>query len=193
MNDPRGLRTSHLIALGGAGLALASLWAPWYRLHLPAALRDALQQHAGTLASPVGNFVQSLAALLPESVSGDAWLVFSRTDVLVAFLAALAITALLAAAGTFGSGIRVATDAAARVSAGAGAVAALAVGGRIANPPGPNAYVDVRWGAWACLIGCGLMVAGGLVALRSPVLTVPARATAAPPPAAAAGSVAPPG
>jgi hypothetical protein len=193
MNEPRGLRTGHLAALGGAVLALASLWAPWYRLHLPAALQDALQHRAGTLPAPLGTFVQSLATLLPESVSGNAWQVLGRTDVAVAFLSALVIAALLAAAGSFGRGVRVDLDAAGRVAAGAGTIAALAVGGRIVDAPGPDAYVDVRWGAWACLAGCALMVAGGLLALRRSPAPVPDNAPAPPAPTAVTGSVAPPG
>jgi hypothetical protein len=163
MEESRGLTTGHLAALGGACLALAALWAPWYRIDL-GALQDALQQRPGLVGTPLGGFVQSLAALMPRSVSGDAWQVLDRTDVLVAMLAGAAIVALLAAAGTFGPGIRVARQVAARATVGAGAVSALFVGGRIMNPPGPNAYVDVRWGAWACLLGCVAMIAGGIAA-----------------------------
>jgi hypothetical protein len=162
MDDSRGLRTGHLVALGGAALALASLWAPWYRVDLDA-LRQALQQQPGFNGTSLGGFVASIAALLPHSISGDAWQTLHRLDVLVAFASGAAIVALLAAAGALGAGIRVERDAAARVAIAAGAVCALFVAGRVMNPPGPNAIVDVRWGAWACLLGCGLMVAGGLM------------------------------
>jgi hypothetical protein len=193
MSDARGLRNSHLAALAGAVLALCSLWAPWYRVHLPAALRDALAHGAGTVPAPIGGFVQSLAALLPESVSGDAWQVLHRIDVAVAFLAAAALAALLAAGGSLGAGVRVDRDAAARIAAGAGLVAGLLVAGRIADPPGPHAYVDVRWGAWACLLGCALMLAGGLLSLRPREQAAPLMpAPVAPPPPAVTGSVAPP-
>jgi hypothetical protein len=165
MDDPRGLTTGHLAALGGAVLALASLWAPWYRVDLDA-LRQALQQQPGFNGTPLGGFVQSIAAVLPRSISGDAWETLHRLDVLVAFASGVAIVALLAAAGSFGPGIRVARDAAARLSAGAGAVCALFVAGRVINPPGPDAYLEVRWGAWACLLGCGLMIAGGMRAAQ---------------------------
>jgi hypothetical protein len=104
--------------------------------------------------------------VLPRSISGDAWETLHRLDVLVAFASGTAIVALLAAAGSFGPGIRVARDAAARLSAGAGAVCALFVAGRVINPPGPDAYLEVRWGAWACLLGCGLMIAGGMRAAQ---------------------------
>jgi hypothetical protein len=163
MDDSRGLRPGHLVALAGAALALLSLWAPWYRVDLDA-LRQALQQQPGFSGTSLGGFVQSIAALLPHSISGDAWQTLHRLDVLVAFASGAAIVALLAAAGSFGPGIRVAHDAAARVAVAAGAVCALFVAGRLMNPPGPNAIVDVRWGAWACLLGCGLMVAGGIAA-----------------------------
>jgi hypothetical protein len=166
MHDERGLRTGHLLALGGAGLALAALWAPWYQLHL-SALQDALQQR-GVLGTPVGNVLQSLTALLPRSISGNGWQVLERIDVLVALLAVSALAVLLAAAGAFGDGIRVARGAAARICVGAGVVGALAVGGRVLNPPGPNEFIDVRWGAWACLIGCAAMVIGGTLALSEP-------------------------
>jgi hypothetical protein len=165
MSDERGLRSGHLLALGGAALALAALWAPWYQINV-GVLQDALQQH-GVAGTQVGNLLQSLTALLPRTISGDAWEVLGRIDVLVALLAALAVAVLLAAAGAFGSGIRVAREAAARVCVSTGVIAALAVGGRALNPPGPNDYVDVRWGAWACLAGCVLMAVGGLLALDS--------------------------
>jgi hypothetical protein len=164
MNDERGLQTGHLLALGGAALALAALWAPWYEIRLDG-LQGALAQ-PGVAGTQVGNLLQSVTALLPKTISGDAWETLGRVDVLVALLAALSIAVLLAAAGAFGSGISVARDAAARACAGTGAIAALAVGARALDPPAPSAYVDVRWGAWACLIGCALMVAGGLLALR---------------------------
>jgi hypothetical protein len=165
MTEQRGLRTGHLVALAGAAVALASLWAPWYRVDL-GSLRDALAQRPGIAGTQAGSFLQSLMALLPRSVSGNAWQTLHQTDVLVAIGSCAALAALLAAAGTFGSGIRVSLDAAARLSSAAGAVCALFVAGRALNPPGPNAYLDVRWGAWACLIGLGLMVAGGLSALN---------------------------
>jgi len=167
MDDSRGLRTGHLVALGGAALALASLWAPWYRVDLDA-LRQALQQQPGFNGTSLGSFVASIAALLPHSISGDAWQTLHRLDLLVAFASGAAIVALLAAAGGLGTGIRVERDAAARVAVAAGAVCALFVAGRVMNPPGPNAYLDVRWGAWACLLGCALMVAGGIAANSAP-------------------------
>jgi hypothetical protein len=180
-----------MLALAGAGVTLASLWAPWYRLHLPAALRDLVQQRADAYGPAAGNFVRGLAALLPDSISGDAWTVFERTDVVLALASVLVAAALLAAAGAFGPGIRVAGDAAARAATGAGAVGALLVAGRIADPPGPNAYLDVRWGAWAGLLGCALMIAGGVMASRAP--TVELTLDPLPPPEPAVmGSVAPP-
>ena len=94
MDDSRGLRTGHLVALGGAALALASLWAPWYRVDLDA-LRQALQQQPGFNGTPLGGFVASIAALLPHSISGDAWQTLHRLDVLVAFASGAAIVALL--------------------------------------------------------------------------------------------------
>jgi hypothetical protein len=163
MSDHRGLRSGHLVALAGACLALGSLWAPWYRVDL-GAIQGALQQRAGLAGTPAGDFMQSLMALLPRSISGDAWQTLHDTDVLVAFASVAAIAALLAAGGSFGPGIRVSRDAASRLSAGAGAICALFVGGRAMNPPGPNVYIDVRWGAWACLIGCAAMAAGGVAA-----------------------------
>jgi hypothetical protein len=187
MNEERGLRSGHLLALGGAALALAALWAPWYEVNL-GVLQDALRQR-GVAGTQVGSFLQSLTALLPKTISGNAWEVLGRTDVLVALLAALALAVLLAAADAFGSGIRVARDSAARVCVASGVVAALAVGGRALDPPGPNDYVDVRWGAWACLTGCVLMAIGGLLALSAGRA---APVTATPAPAPVAGSVPPP-
>jgi hypothetical protein len=167
MSESRGLRSGHLVALAGALLSLASLWAPWYRLHLPPGLRELLQQRADAFGPAAGNFVRALSSLLPDSISGDAWVVFTRTDVVLALISALVILTLLATAGTFGPGIGVAADSAARVASVAGALAGLAVAARMADPPGPNAYLDVRWGAWACLLGCALMIAGGIAALRA--------------------------
>jgi hypothetical protein len=187
MSEQRGLRTGHLLALAGAGVTLASLWAPWYRLHLPAALRDLVQQRADAFGPAAGNFVRALTALLPASISGDAWTVFAHTDIVLAMGSALVGAVLLAAAGAFGPGIRVAGGAAARIAAGAGAIGFLVVAARIADPPGPNAYLDVRWGAWAGLIGCALMVAGGLMVSREDTVSV----TLDPAPAVT-GSVAPP-
>ena len=194
MSESRGLRSGHLLALAGAGTVLASLWAPWYRMHIPAALRDLVQQRADAYSPAAGSFVRSLSGLLPESISGDAWTVFGRVDVALALLGALVIVTMLAAAGAFGPGVRVAGEAAARAAALAGVVAGIMVAARIMDPPGPSAYLDVRWGAWACLLGCALMIAGGLMASRTP--DAAASAAFAPPigPApVAADSIAPPG
>jgi hypothetical protein len=195
MSESRGPRSGHLLALAGAGIALASLWAPWYRLHLPAALREMLQQRADAYGPAAGNFIRAMSALIPDSISGDAWLVFTRTDVLIALISALVIVTLLAGAGAFGTGVRVAGESAARAASVAGTVGGLAVAARMIDPPGPNAYLDVRWGAWACLLGCARMVAGGLMAGRTPVEAAPAAAFQPPvaPAAAVADSVAPPG
>jgi hypothetical protein len=175
MTEQRGLRTGHLVALAGAAATLASLWAPWYRVDL-GSLRDALQQQTGVVGTPAGNFLQSLMALLPRSVSGNAWQTLHQTDVLVAAGSCAALSARVGAAGTVGPGHRVSLDAAARLSSAAGAVCALFGAGRALNPPGPNADLDVRWGAWACLIGCVAMVAGGIAA-RSTGRANPGRAS----------------
>src|SRR6478735_2573972 len=144
MNEDRGMRSGHLMALGGAVLTLASRWAPWYRLHLPAAVRDVLQQRAYAYGPAAGNFMRSLASLLPDSVSGDAWLVFGRTDVVLALISALVIVTLLAAAGTFGPGIGVAGSSAARVASVAGTVAGLAVVARMIDAPGAPRRPSLR-------------------------------------------------
>ena len=169
MSDRRGLRIGHLVSLAGAVLAVASLWAPWYRVRLDL-LHDALQARSAQLPAPVSGFAQQLeqlTALLPRSLSADAWLALHRLDALVAFAGGLTILALLAAGGALGPGIRVAGDAAARLALAAGAVTAVFVAGRIADPPGANGFIETRWGAWACMTGCIAMIAGAVVALTA--------------------------
>jgi len=190
MQTSRGLKPGHIIALAGACMALGALWGPWYRVDLDA-LRNALQQRPGIAGTQVGGFLQSLMALLPHSVSGDAWEVLHRVDVLVAVSTVLAVLALLATAGTFGSAIDIAGDAAGRLVAAAGAASGVFVAGRILDPPGPNTYLEVRWGAWACLAGCALMVVGGLMASAEKTTVI--KLDPLPPGPTVTGSVAPPG
>jgi len=195
MSDRRGLRIGHLASLGGAVLAVASLWAPWYRVRLDL-LHDALQARSAQLPAPVSGFAQQLeqlTALLPRSLSADAWLALHRLDALVAFAGGLTILALLAAGGALGPGIRVAGDAAARLALAAGAVTAVFVIGRIADPPGANVFIETRWGAWACLTGCIAMSAGAVLALTARAEPAPLVMTPIAAPAHdVSGSVAPP-
>ena len=71
--DQRGLRTGHLISLAGAAAAFATLWAPWYKVNVAEVIQAVSGQADRVLSPELARQFHAGAALLPSSVSVDAW------------------------------------------------------------------------------------------------------------------------
>jgi hypothetical protein len=163
MSDSR-LRPGHLVALGGAAVAVVALWLPWYAVSLPQQLRRAAADGAGALPGTLGELARELIAVLPEHAEATGWQALDGGDVALLVLAAVVAAAVLLAAGAAAPGIQVDLAGAARVASVAGAAATGFVLLKLVDQPGPNEIVSVRYGAWVALAGGALMLAGGRMA-----------------------------
>lgn len=162
----RGIPWGPFTVLTGALLALAGLWAPWYRLDLPDGFFGGVASQVVPADGSAGSaFFQMFASQIDTleregRLQVDAWDVFRYIDTGIAVLAVLAIVALVLT--HTGHIERFPSDA---VSL-AGIVAAGLVIFRIANPPGATGLLHVMLGAWVCLAGAVLIVAGSRLAFR---------------------------
>jgi hypothetical protein len=193
--SPSRLGAGHLLALAGSGLALLSLWLPWYVVHVPAQLRDMLGDEGARTAGPLGSLAQGLAAILPEKISASGWTELRGADVVLCVAALAVLALLLAIAGALGTSVTVDASVACRwIAVIGGAGLALTVEHVIARPF-DGAVVDVAAGLWVAVAGSALMLVGGLLAatptapepalptltLDRPVAPVDASASVAPP------------
>jgi hypothetical protein len=172
-----GLRAGHLLALMGAVAALAALWRPWYAVDIPPALRDALAGEGAKAAaggSMIGSLAQGLAAMLPASIDVTGWDAMEAADVFLCVEAVAVVALVLAAAGAFGSGVRVDGRAAAQWIAGIGAAGVVLVGRQLLFRPGADEAarigfdVQLAQGAWIALAGCVAIAVGGALARSAP-------------------------
>lgn len=160
------VHAGHVVAGLGALLTIAALWMPWYVLSSP---------------EPLGAFARGMLRALGQAMTLDAWTVFGGTDALLAGAGALVVVAALAAASD-----RVDAEAAARGIAVVGTAAFALVVMKLVDQPGPDALLEVRYGAWTAAAGSAMMVVGGLAALS------PARRSAPRPTWSSPDSVPPP-
>jgi hypothetical protein len=215
--EQKGLRTGHIVALVGAIAALASLWRPWYSIEVPQQFRDALGGQLGQDPGVMGEFARGLASALPQKIEASAWTELGGADVAVAIGAIGVAGLIVAAAGAFGSAVKVDPSAIGRAIAAVGAAGLVLALVHVVKRPFDGNVVKVADGLWIALAGCAAVTVGGLMAgapaapARSKSSTTSASAggtgtgTAFPPltdelppvfaptAAAAAGSVAPPG
>ncbi len=158
----------------GAAILVAAMFAPWYAIDLSPAARGAIDARTGQIPGVLGELARQLLSVLPDRIKANAWQVFERSDVVMLGSAiAAAVTALLGRRDVAGF---------------AGVVAVATVGLAIVDQPGPNALVELQWGAWLGLGGTLLLLAGAWIpAGTAPVATL----SSAGPPAAWAPPVAP--
>jgi len=160
------LRKGEWLTLAASVGLLAATFAPWFGADLP----------AGSFAVP--------------DVALTAWQAFSLWDLLLALLAAMGLSvALLAAVRRAPAG----PLAAVVLTTGAAILLGPVLLLRIVFPPGPNALVEPRYGAWLGLLTVAGIAAGAWLAMgdeRTETVDppfVPAQPT--PPEVAPAGSV----
>lgn len=150
--DPKRLRTGELVvAAGGLALLISLFFFKWYGM---------------TLALAPGESF---------SVSANGWHTHSilRWLMLLTILAALALVVLTATQET--AAMPLAASVVATVLAG---VTTLCLAYRVLlDEPGPNALIDVRFGAYAGLISCAAIFYGGYLSMRDERSSIPDQPT----------------
>ena len=171
MSNRTGTPGQALAAAGGFGLA-ASLWLPWYTVHIPQAALDSVNQMAqqfGALGPLVRSGTQLISALGPFHFT--AWQAFTTIP------AVLLVTAIIGG----GLALLALTDRAGNTSqltTLAGAVGTLLVGYRLAVPPWQNSFVHPAWGIYLGLVSALMMLAGGFLAGKARGVEAPMVASA---------------
>jgi hypothetical protein len=144
--DFNRLRLGELIAGAAGVILLIVMFLPWFGL-----------------AGLTGGLGGSLADAPGFDVTKNAW---DAVSVLAILLLVTALAAIAAAVIT-GTQQSVALPVAASVIVTAlGVLAALLVLYRILNQPGPNALIDVRFGAYLGLIACAAIALGGFMSMQ---------------------------
>jgi hypothetical protein len=168
------------LRLVGALAVLASLWLPWYAVHIPDAVRAAFDQQSGQLPPGFADFARGLLDALPRSVTLNGWQSFEGADVALALLAGAVAVSLLLAIDV-------------RAILGLAAAIAGLVLVHVLDQPGPNEIVNVKVGSWVALAGAAAIALSARDELAAPASAggtwAPAPSDPAPPPAP---SVAPP-
>jgi hypothetical protein len=166
--EQQGLRTGHLIALGGALVALSSLWRPWYTIDLSQAFRDALAGQVSQAPAGLGQFAQGLVSALPARLQASGWRELEGTDVALCVGAVAVLFLVLGAAGALGRAVRVDRVAAGRIIGALGLAGTVLVGWHVVSKPGAGTagsdMVKLASGIWLALAGCVVTAIGGLTA-----------------------------
>jgi hypothetical protein len=166
--EQQGLRTGHLIALGGALVSLSSLWRPWYAIDLSSAFRDALAGQVSQAPGGLGQFAQGLVSALPARLQASGWRELAGADVALCVGALAVVFLVLGAAGALGGAVRVDRVAAGRIIGALGIAGTALVGWHIVSKPGAGTagsdMVRLASGIWIALAGCVVTAIGGLTA-----------------------------
>jgi hypothetical protein len=143
------------LRLAGALAVVASLWLPWYGIHIPDAVRTVFDQQSGQLPPGFAEFARGLLAALPQSLTLNGWQAFEGADVAIALLAgAVAFSVLL-------------TVDVRAVLGGATAIAGLVLV-HVLDQPGPNEIVSVKVGPWVALAGAAAIALSARAELSTP-------------------------
>jgi hypothetical protein len=147
--------------IAGALLAIAGLWAPWYRLNLPDGFLSGLSQEAPPDSTVFQMFMIGLEeAERAGRLRADAWEILTHADIAITALACIALLAV--GATILGHLDRFPSGAVAAVGA---LVAGIALY-RGMNPPDPIGMLETMWGPWVTAAGGLLIVAGSRFAFR---------------------------
>ena len=166
--EQQGLRTGHLIALGGALVALSSLWRPWYAINLSQGFRDALVDEVSKPSSGLGQLPRLLASSFPERVQASGWTELAGADVALCVGALAVLFLVLGAAGALGRAVSVDRVAAGRIIGALGLLGTALVGWHVVSKPGAGTagsdWVELASGVWIALAGCVVTAIGGITA-----------------------------
>ena len=178
-----------LALLGGVALGV-SLWQPWYRVDVPRAVYEQLDQAAGT--GPLGGFLRAGFESLAGSMRLTGWQALHGVDIVLIALAGLAVAT--AALGLLGRPVLADGDDGTLLVV-IGLVATGLVFYRMMVRPEPVQIMALAGGIHLALAAGAVVTAGGLFARhrvphRAPEPILPAAFTAPP---TVSRSVPPPG
>jgi len=183
-----GFRTHILLAVAAAAALIATLGRPWYAA--PPVLTADEERAIGELHGPVSQLTEAVSRWASEPTGTTGW------DALGTWGTVLAAFAGIAALGALGC-LLPATQGVAREALRYGALAALAVATwKLLDQPGPNADLELRYGAFVAVGAALLLVTSGAPVASAPLQRrrrpAPAFVAPAPPPAFEASRSAPP-
>jgi hypothetical protein len=121
-----------------------------------------------------------------DEIHVSGWQAFNITDVLLALIALPAIAVPIVSVTATGPAKPIA---AAVIASATGWLAVLLVGYKLLNPPGPNEFIEARYGVWLALAGALIAWIGSWLTMRdesTPGATAPEIARRPAPPTRAA-------
>jgi hypothetical protein len=184
-----GFRTHVLLAVAAAAGVIAALARPWYAAAPPA---EIAADGVGSIQGPVDSLASGMERWISQSTGTTGWDALGTWGTVIAALAG--VTA-LAALGCLVPALQgVARDV---LRYGALACAAVVVW-KLVDTPGPNAELELRFGAFVAAAAALVAFSSGSAVASTPLRhrqTAPAGYTPPPPPPRyeAAGSAPPPG
>ena len=170
-----GFRTHVLLAVAAAVGVIAALARPWYAAAPPAAAET---KGVGTIQGPVDSLAAGVERWLSQTSGTTGWDALAIWGTVIAVIAA--VTA-LAALGCLVPGIQ-------GVSRELLRYAALACAGlvlwKLIDSPGPNAELELRFGAFVAAVAALIAFTSGSTVASTPLRRrrTPARAAYTPPP-----------
>ena len=181
-----GFRTHVLLAVVAAAGVIAALGRPWYAAAPPAVAED---KGIGSLHGPVDGLVGGVERWVTQTDGTTGW------DALGPWGTALAALAVLTAAGALAS-LLPALQGVAREALRYGAFACVGVVvWRLVDSPGPNAELELRFGAFVAAGAALIAFSSGAAVASTPLrhrTTAPAPLTPPPPPPSYETASAPP-
>jgi hypothetical protein len=130
---------------------------------------------------PGGKAAQSLIAASGVDTTATAWQAFDWIDLLMLLTVIVAVGSAVLVASGRSVQLPVST---ASLTAGLGALATLLVLYRLVNEPGPDKFINIKFGAWLGLFSCAAIAYGGWRAMSEDAAPAPiAPDPVAPPPA----------
>jgi hypothetical protein len=185
-----GFRTHVLLAMAAAAGLVASLSRPWFA-PVPAAAQSG-DDGIGDIHGPLSSFFEGVERWATEATGTTAWAGLDHVGIAMAAMAGLAGLGAFAAMAP-----RV--QAVGREALRYGSLVAVAiVAWKLVDPPGSNAAMELRYGAFVGLGSALILVSCGAEVCNSPLLRAKRKRavyTVPPPPPAyeSASSSAPPG
>ena len=155
-----GFRTHVLFALAAAVGVIATLERPWYAPAPPPPPENL--NSIGDLQGPVDSLTQAIARWIGDPTGTSGW------DALGPWGQALAAAAAIAALGALGCLVP-ALQGAAREALRYGGLACLAIAAwRVADTPGPNDVLELRYGAFVGVVAALIVFTSGSAVAAAP-------------------------
>ena len=171
-----GFRTHVLLAVAAAGGVIAALARPWYASAPPAIVGE---NGAGSLQGPVDSLAAGMQRWVSQSEGTSGW------DALGVWGTVIAVLAVVTAAGAFGCMVPALQGVAREGLRYAAFACAGVVIWKLADTPGPNAELELRFGAFVAAAAAIVAFSSGAALASTPLRrrsVAPAGYTPPPPP-----------